>query len=124
MEVPEDQTKKVAHLRQWVCDRAREIREASGYTQAQVADKMGVHLSRINDFEKNRNDYKASTIFRFAMACGISIERFFRGVPTSKSDGKKLIVIDPDDLTKKMKDYGFDTKDTNGFIKQLRMDEV
>lgn len=126
MEVPSDQEKKVSHVREWVAERAAIVRTAAGFTQQQIAKKMAVHVSRVCDFEKNRTDAKGSTIYRFSIACGIPIEKFFRGIPSSKragTDQKRFLVIEEDKLAKSMKEFGFAAGDIKGFIKHMRDQE-
>ena len=72
---------KVAHIRQWVANRAKELRKRAGFTQTQVARKMNIGCHRVSDFERNENDFKATTIFRYCSAVGISVEKFFEGCP-------------------------------------------
>ncbi len=81
MELPEDQTKTVSQMRQWTIERLRDLRAAVGFSQADVASKMNVHFSRVGDFENNRSDYKASTVFRYARALGVRMDKVFVGAP-------------------------------------------
>lgn len=92
--IPEEQAEAIAEVRAWVSNRLRALREGAGWSQSKMADKMGVHLSRVSDFENNRSDYQASTVYRYARALGVPVEEIFAGAPGwRKPHGKQVIVI-------------------------------
>jgi transcriptional regulator with XRE-family HTH domain len=111
MELPQDQTKAIAPIRQWVVDRLRQIREASGFSQSDLANKMSVHLSRVSDFENNRSDYKASTVYRYARAMGVPLDRVFNGAPGWRGRTSQVIVIPRDEAVSRLESMGWSTKD-------------
>lgn len=112
MELPEDQTAAVAGVRQWTVDRLRNLRLESGFSQADVAKKMNIHFSRVGDFENNRSDYKASTVFRYAKALGVSLDRVFYGVPGWRnSSTNRLIVISKEEVIIKLMSLGYEEED-------------
>lgn len=96
MELPEGELEKFEHVREWVVGRIRDFRIARGFTQKQLGDAMGgVHSSRICDFEANRSDYKASTVYRAAIALGVSMQQVFRGCPGWKARREDEMIVAP-----------------------------
>ncbi len=81
MEIDREQEQLIEKARDWIIDRIKTLRLARGYTQAQVAKKMGVHWTRVSDLELGRNDYKVSTMLRAAYALGVTAEALLRGCP-------------------------------------------
>lgn len=113
MEIPKLQENKIAHVREWTADRMKALRLAAGLTQPQLADKMGVHFSRISDFENNRSDYKASTVFRAAAAMGLNMEKVFRGCPDwkgAKKEVEQFVVVSTDRLEHALIESGIPPK--------------
>lgn len=86
MEVSKKEKRKYSHVNVWVANRVRELRLQSGYTQAKIGERMGIHCSRVSDLEHNRDDFKFSTIVRFCWAVGIGVEDFFKGVPSVRTE--------------------------------------
>ena len=91
------QERIISDVRQWIVQRLKTIRETRGFSQNQVAERMGVTVSRVCDLEKGINDYKVSTMLRAAWALGISPEVLMRGCPGFNSKLKRLdpVVIAP-----------------------------
>jgi transcriptional regulator with XRE-family HTH domain len=81
MEIDPKQDKIISEARTWIAKRIRSIREARGYTQPQVAKKMGIGFTRISDLELAQHDYKVSTMLRAAYALGVTPEALLRGCP-------------------------------------------
>ena len=87
--VTESQDEKTRKFNRWTRERAREFWQSSGLTQAQIAERMDVHLTRVNDLcaaDRLKDDhcYKpvyASTVARFCKAVGKSIQEFFEDCP-------------------------------------------
>jgi transcriptional regulator with XRE-family HTH domain len=112
MELPQDQTKAVSQIRQWTIDRLRSLREAAGFSQADIANKMSVHFSRVGDFESNRSDYKASTVFRYVRAMGIRMDRVFIGAPEWRgAHTTQVIVIGKDEAIQRLVSLGYSSAD-------------
>lgn len=122
MEVPKDQLLRVTAVREWVVSRVRDFRNAKGWTQTDLADRMSVHYTRICDLEANRSDYKASTIFRACAAMGVPMEKFFKGCPGWKGRAAQTddtVVFSGSDLKKLLCDQGYDPKDVDATIQSL-----
>lgn len=123
MEINEKQETLISEARTWIVRRIRSIREARGYTQTQVANKMGVCFSRVSDLELGANDYKVSTMLRAAYALGISPEALLKGCPDfSKGKSKKqdpVIVIQQSKLLEKLKAAGVSDSRASSVVQSL-----
>ena len=51
-----------------------ESRKARGWTQGQLADKVGVHPSHITRWERDRNQPSVATLSKLAESLSVSIE--------------------------------------------------
>lgn len=124
-EIPEDQAAIVEHVRLWASGRVREIRENRGLTQQQLADKMGVHFTRVSDLENNRSDFKCSTLFRAAAAMGVRMETLFRGCPDWRGSGKKdpeaVVVVTEKRLEEILLDCGVTPTKANAVLDSVRL---
>jgi transcriptional regulator with XRE-family HTH domain len=56
--------------------RLRELREAAGFTQAQLAEKAGLHPQGVVKLERGEREPAWSTVVALAGALGVSCERF------------------------------------------------
>lgn len=65
-------------------NRIRELREAAGMTQADLAARVDVARQTIIAIEKGRYDLSLSLAFRIADAFGKSVEAVFRGGARAK----------------------------------------
>lgn len=120
MEVPENQSKKVMHVREWMSDRIRQVRIARGLTQTQLADKMEVHLSRVSDLERNVSDYKFSTVCRAALALGVTLDQIARGVPAwSRKNDETMLVLTPAKLFDFLVEGGLTTQKSRAILKKI-----
>lgn len=63
-------------------NRIRELREAKGLTQAQLAETVDVARQTILAIEKGRYDPSLSLAFRIADALGITVDAVFRPTTT------------------------------------------
>lgn len=113
MELPQDQVKAVAQMRQWTVDRLRSLRNAAGFSQLEVANKMSVHVSRVGDFENGRSDYKSSTVFRYVKALGVRMDRVFIGAPAWRGESRasEIIVISVPEAIQRLIHLGYTEKD-------------
>ncbi|WP_435955809.1 helix-turn-helix domain-containing protein [Dryocola sp. BD626] len=57
-----------------------EMRERSGLTKSELADKLGINSSSINRLEKNPFSVSMKTLERYASACGAKISLNIRYV--------------------------------------------
>lgn len=53
--------------------RVKELREARGWTQAQLAEAAGVAQSLISDLEAGKRASRYTTLMRIAKALGVSL---------------------------------------------------
>ena len=54
--------------------RVSRIRREKGYTQTELADKIGINQTHISDYERGKVRLHAEIIIRFAQALNISID--------------------------------------------------
>lgn len=121
MELPEDQTIAIAPMRQWTSERMKALREAAGFSQAELASRMSVHFSRVSDFENNRSDYKASTVFRYAKCLGVSMEKVFTGAPAWRRGAKQgaVVILSEDEVVKRLMAIGYSREDSEEAARHL-----
>lgn len=62
---------------QWLVSKLREERLKQGYSQQEIANKLGVHRSRICDIETKRNTVKFTTAVKYIAALGVRGKDFF-----------------------------------------------
>jgi transcriptional regulator with XRE-family HTH domain len=56
--------------------RLRELRQAAGLTQEQLAIKAGVKVGTLRDIEQSRNSPRWKTVLALSEALGVSCEAF------------------------------------------------
>ncbi|MCX6069416.1 MAG: XRE family transcriptional regulator [Chloroflexi bacterium] len=56
----------MALTRKQIGQRLREVREAIGYTQSQVADRLGMHRPTVSEIEAGRRAVSSEELYRFA----------------------------------------------------------
>ncbi|MDH3973503.1 MAG: helix-turn-helix transcriptional regulator [Deltaproteobacteria bacterium] len=56
----------------------KEIRESKGLSQSQLADKTGLHITTIGNYEIDRREPKATQLKKLADALGVKMEEFFK----------------------------------------------
>jgi transcriptional regulator with XRE-family HTH domain len=66
--------------------RLRELREAAGLTQAQLAERAGLHPQGVVKLERGEREPAWSTLLALADALGVSVSAFAKPVspPTSE----------------------------------------
>lgn len=79
-------------------DRIREARKASGMTQKQLADKIGVSNTSISNWEKGLSNPDPDTIQHLCWALGVEPNFFFQGIPQfalvpNDTKGKNIVRI-------------------------------
>lgn len=68
-------------------DKIKELRVARGWTQEELAQKMGyADKTAISKIEKNVNDVNQSTIKKFAETFGCDVTDFFFVSPVTQED--------------------------------------
>ena len=68
-------------------NRVKEIREAQGLTQQQLAKLAGVTQPYLHDLEKNRRGARPETWARIAEALGVKVEELREVVSMHKKNG-------------------------------------
>jgi transcriptional regulator with XRE-family HTH domain len=63
---------------EWFAGRLRELREAAGLTQTQLADKAGMKLGGVQNLEQGRTYPTWPTVLALAEALGVTCEAFTR----------------------------------------------
>lgn len=68
-------------------DRLREVRQASGFTQAQTADRCGMSVTNYQKYEHGEMNPTLATAARFAAALGVETAVLF-SKPTTRRAGR------------------------------------
>src|SRR5258708_3429851 len=61
---------------EWFAPRLRELREARGWTQQQLAETAGVSLGAVQSFEQGNREPGWSRVIALAVALGVGVEAF------------------------------------------------
>lgn len=61
-----------------IADNIRQLRLARGFSQADLAEKMGVHRQRISEWENGKVSPTADSIIKTAIALGIEPADLFK----------------------------------------------
>jgi transcriptional regulator with XRE-family HTH domain len=71
--------------------RLRSLREAAGFTQAELAEQMGFSFQQLQKYERGINRVSASRLVEFANVLKVPLASFFEGVGTGfTADDEKL----------------------------------
>lgn len=73
---------------EWLPGRLRELRESAGFTQKHVGAAIECTPNRICDLERGRYDIKWSTICRYALAVGVTLDKLLAGCPRTYTGSK------------------------------------
>lgn len=127
MEVSPEQLKRVEEAKFWVCERLRQYRVARGLTQEQLGLRMGIHRSRVCDFEAGASDYKMSTVMRAAYSMGVHPVKIFTGFPGWKTPdsarvefpGTELITVESGRLVSELVAAGLDSRKASEIASRL-----
>lgn len=126
MEVKPEQDRIISEARTWIVRRIKSIREARGYTQTQVAKKMGVSFSRVSDLELELHDYKISTMLRAAHALGVTPEALLRGCPDSlrgrHNRSEPMIIVSQSRLVELLQKEGLSQARADSLAQSLALD--
>lgn len=76
--------KKYAALTESIALNVREIRNRRGYTQEQLAERAGLHRTRVVEIEGQRYVPLLRTILILAESLGVEIEELVRVRPSGK----------------------------------------
>lgn len=61
---------------EWFAGRLRELREAKGWTQRQLAEAAGLKIGGVRDIEQGINNPTWPTVLALAQALGVTCEAF------------------------------------------------
>jgi transcriptional regulator with XRE-family HTH domain len=61
-------------------DRLRQFRQAQGWTQVVMAEKVGIDRSYISDMERGKKNVCLPTLEILAQAFGVTISQFLKGL--------------------------------------------
>ncbi len=78
-------------------DRIREIREARGMTQDQLAERAKISKGFLSDVENNKRNISSEYLLRIANALGASIDYLLRG--ETREVGREEPVVIPPELS-------------------------
>ncbi len=98
-----------------VAGRIKDLREATGFTQEELARLTGVSVEDYKILEKGETDFSFTFIYKFAKACGVEVADLLEGTSTTlssasvtrKGEGLKILRehgIEYDNLGPKFKD--------------------
>lgn len=71
----------MALTKKQIGQRLREVREAIGYTQSQVADRLGLHRPTISEIEAGRRAVTTEELYRFAECYATSVSALLSDPP-------------------------------------------
>jgi len=75
-------------------DRIKEIRDARGMTQDQLADKAGISKGFLSDVENNKRNISSENLLRIANVLGASVDYLLRG--ETRRATREEVVIPPE----------------------------
>lgn len=75
-------------------DRIKEIREARGMTQDQLADKARISKGFLSDVENDKRNISSENLLKVANALGASVDYLLRG--ETRSAKREEVVIPPE----------------------------
>lgn len=75
-------------------DRIKEIRDARGMTQDQLADKAGISKGFLSDVENNKRNVSSENLLRIANVLGASVDYLLRG--EARPASREEVVIPPE----------------------------
>lgn len=61
---------------EWFANRLRELREAKGWTQQQLADAAGIKLGGVRNLEQGRRSPVWETVIALCQALGVNCDQF------------------------------------------------
>jgi len=71
-------------ITQWFGQRLRALREKHGWTQVEMAERLGVDRSYISDMERGKKNVCLPTLEVIAKGTGLTISQVVRGLQGTK----------------------------------------
>lgn len=75
-------------------DRIKDIRDARGMTQDQLAEKAGISKGFLSDVENNKRNISSENLLRIANVLGASVDYLLRG--ETRAANREEVVIPPE----------------------------
>ncbi|NCB91965.1 MAG: response regulator [Clostridia bacterium] len=69
---------------EYIGKQLREKRQKRGFTLATVAAQVGLSYQQVQKYEQAKSKVSAATLYKFAKLYGVSIDKFFDGIPVSE----------------------------------------
>jgi transcriptional regulator with XRE-family HTH domain len=69
-------------------ERLKELREAAGISQEELANRAGMSVASIRSLEQDRSEPSWSTVLKLARALNVRTTEFERPVKKRKGDGR------------------------------------
>lgn len=91
-------------------DRIREIREAHGMTQDELAQRAGISKGFLSDVENNRRNISSEYLLRIANALGASVDYLLRGDAREPSRAEPVVI--PPELSEVAEELNLSYADT------------
>lgn len=85
-------------------DRIREIREARGMTQDQLAVQADISKGFLSDVENNKRNISSDNLLKIANALGASVDYLLRG--ETKDSGRRTPIVIPPELSQAAGEMG------------------
>lgn len=86
----------------------REAREAAGYSQKELADKIGVEPNTFHGYESGKHDPKSEILLKIANICGVTVDYLLgrKHGPAAPPQKQKPAASEPDTAANIAKRYG------------------
>lgn len=79
----------------------KEAREQAGFSQKELAEKIGVAPNTFHGYESGKHDPKSDQLIKIATACNVSVD-FLLGVSFDKKEKNKPAESELDELDKEL----------------------
>lgn len=70
-------------IEEYLGKQLREKRQKRGFTLSVVASQIGISYQQVQKYEQAQSKVSASILYKFAKLYGVSIDKFFEGLPVS-----------------------------------------